>query len=144
MKRLKRLLFVCSEGLSPDGITSPHKDPDHGIFPFLIVRLTMDFGAAVPDTCKESIIRAERPDILDPSCPSSGMTEDEKTPAPIVPADLRAGLVNRTVCQKSPGPVPEERAGVRQFFKDTFVIEEIVFVGIHRYRRLFTGIIVIN
>ena len=43
-----------------------------------------------------------------------------------------------------PGPVPEERAGVRQFFKDTLVIEEFVFVGIHRYRCLLTGIIIIN
>jgi|SRR5208337_20488 len=113
MERLHDLLFIFSERLPPDSITGTHEDPDHGILPFLIVRLAVDFGAAVPDTGKKGIIRAEGSDILDTARPPPGMIEDEKAPAPIVPADLRAGEVNRTVRQNASGPVPEERAGVR-------------------------------
>ena len=73
----------------------------------------MDFGAAVPDTGQEAIFRTERPYILDSPGPSPGVIEDEKTPASVIPADLRAGQVNRAVCQLAAGLVPEERAGVR-------------------------------
>jgi hypothetical protein len=101
-------------------------------------------GAAIPDLREEGIIGTERPDKFDSSYPSSGMIEDEKAPASIVPADLRPGQVNRAVCELSPGPMPEKRTGVRQFFKDALVIEEFMLVRIYRYGSLLAGIIVVD
>ena len=72
------------------------------------------------------------------------MVEDQKTPAPVVPADLRAGEVYGTVGFFAPGLVPEKRARVREFFKDTRVIEEFTLIRIDCDRRCFTGIIIVD
>jgi hypothetical protein len=102
------------------------------------------FNAGIPDFCEKFVIRTERPDKLDAPCSSAGMVEDQKTPASIVPADLRPGEMYGAVGFFTPGLVTEERAGVREFFKDTLVIEEVAFVGINRDRGRLTGIIIVN
>jgi hypothetical protein len=98
--------------LFSDSIPGTHQDPDHGIFPLLIIRLTVNIGTAVPDMGQERIVRTERPDVLDPPDPSPGMIEDEKTPATVITADFRAGQMDGTVGQLASGLVAEEWAGV--------------------------------
>jgi hypothetical protein len=70
------------------------------------------------------------------------MVEDQKPPALVVPADLRAGVVDGAAGAFSPGPVPEERAGMGQPGKDAPVVKEGTVVLCHLNRALFTGIMV--
>ena len=120
------------------------ENADHLILPFPVIRFLVLFDAGIPDFCEEFIIGTERPDKFYASRPSTGMVNDQKTPASIIPADLRPGQVYRAVGFFAPGLVPEERTGVREFFKDALVIEEFAFVGIDRDRRRLTGIIVVD
>lgn len=72
------------------------------------------------------------------------MVEDQEPPAPIVQADLRPGQVDRAPGLLRPGLVAEEGAGVGEFFKDAFVIEQFVFVWVNGNLGIFTGIVVMD
>jgi hypothetical protein len=133
---------VCN--LSPHSIPGSFEDADHFILPFSVIRFLVLLDAALPYLREKCVIRTERPDILDASHPSAVVVEYQQSPAPVVPAYFRAGQVHGAIGLLTPGLVPEERAGVRQFFKDALVIEEFVLVRIDRNRRLLSGIIVID
>jgi hypothetical protein len=98
----------------------------------------------VPEFCKAGIIGDKGPGILDPSDPSPPMVENEKPPAPVVPTDLGPGQVHRAPGFLCPGLVPEERAGVREYFKDFFVIEQFALIGIDRNRGVFIRVIIVD
>jgi hypothetical protein len=101
-------------------------------------------NAVLPYFSERGIIGAESPNKLDTPSPPSGMVEDQETPAPVVPAYLRAGQVHGAEGLLAPGLVTEKRAGMRKFFKDALVIKELVLVRIDSHRGLFTGIVVID
>ena len=130
--------------LSPHGIPGSPEDAAHLILPFFVIRFLVLLDAALPYLREKCVIGAERPDILDASHPPAGVVEYQQSPAPIVPAYFRAGQVHGAIGLLTPGLVPEEGAGVRQFFKDALVIKEFVLVRIDRNPRLLPGIIVIN
>jgi hypothetical protein len=138
-ERVKR-----ADGLSPHSIPGSPEDADHLILPFPVIRFLVLLDAALPYLREKCVIRTERPDILDASHPPAGVVEYQQSPAPVVPAYFRAGQVHGAIGLFMPWLVPEEGAGVRQFFKDTLVIKEFVLVRIDRDRRLLPGIIVIN
>ena len=83
----------------------------------------MLLDTTLPEIHKTGIIGDEGPGILDTADPAPPVVEDQEPPAPVVPADLGACQVHRAPGLLCPGLVTEKRAGMREFFKDTFVIE---------------------
>ena len=55
--------------------------------------------------------------------------EDQQPPAPVVPADLRAGQVDRAERFFASGLVAEKRACVGEDFKDTFVFRRAAILS---------------
>jgi len=77
----------------------------------------------LPEIHKTGIIRDECPGILDTANPAPPVVEDQEPPAPVVTADLGTCQVHGAPGLPCPRLVAEEGAGVREFFKDAFVIE---------------------
>jgi len=70
--------------------------------------------------------------------------EDEDTPAAIVPADLRACLVDGTVSFHRRCIIPEEGACLGTFGENTCIIIEGYLVRVNNYRCFFTRVLVIH
>ena len=79
----------------------------------------------------------------DPAGPLSFGIEDQQAPAAIVPADLRAGQVDRAVPFFRSPVVPEKRAGFGTFKKNTLVTKESNLVRVNGHLCFFTGILVV-
>jgi hypothetical protein len=126
----------------PDRVTSPGQCPDHQVVPDTVIRLLDRFNTFVPDFCQESIFRTERTDILNLPDTSSTVIKDEQSPAAVVAADFRTGLVYRATGFFTAGLVAEKRAGMGMFIKNAGIQKKVPFIGIDADGSFLTGIIV--
>jgi hypothetical protein len=79
----------------------------------------------------------------DPPCPLSFRIEDQQAPAAIIPADLRACLVDGTVSFRGCPVIPEKRACLGTFLKDTLVTKECNLVRVNDHRGFFTRVLIL-
>ena len=70
--------------------------------------------------------------------------KDQDVPAPIVPANLRAGEVDGTVAFRSHWVIPEERTGFRTLSKDAPVRKEPNLVRVNTDCGLLTSVLVVH
>jgi hypothetical protein len=84
------------------------------------------------------------PLIHDPPGPPPPEIKDEHAPAAIFPADVRACLVDGTVCLSALRVSPEKGACLGKFFKNAAVKEELDLVRVNRYFCFLAGVLVAN
>ena len=88
---------TINTALCPHRIPGHNQYPDYPLIPCCIVRFNKVVDLLLKKPGQGLIFRCKVALAHDPACPLSFGIEDQQAPAAIIPADLRAGHVDRAV-----------------------------------------------
>ena len=120
------------------------KDPGNFFFPELIIGFVQGIDQRSPEPGQVFFVRKEGSLVHNPPRSRSPGIQDEQAPAPVIPADRRAGVVDRAAGFPVILLVPQEWACLRMFRKNAVIQEEVVFILIDGNCRFLPGIFVVD
>ena len=101
-------------------------------------------GTVFPKAGQDRVLGIQSPDKPDLPGDPTPAVDNEESPAPVVPADLRAGQVYRAESFSASRFVAKKRAGVGECFKDAFVVEERDLIRIDGDNGFFSGVLIMD